>query len=328
MQAFRADRRQVVGALGAGALAAALPGARASAAAPSIQVYTTPTPGSGPYILASGPDGQVWFCENRTGKIGRLDPASGRIAEFALDDSDAQCVGIAAGADAALWFMEGKTNRVGRITVSGQIREFPVPTPKAGPNGTVLGPDGAIWFSEYDAGRIGRVTPDGVISDIAVLPRGARPLGPAATAAHVWFSDPVNNLIYRVGLNGQVSAFPAASPGAPGAPRPMIAGPDGAVWFALSDGGALGRITVDGQVTHFPLARPDAAPRGLVFVGDELWFSQNKLSSLGRMTLKGRFLADLALPSVASGPRALLRHTDGRVYVSLYDQGAIARISV
>ena len=89
-----------------------------------IREHRIPTPGSGPYIVTEGPDGNLWFCESRAGKIGCFNPDTGAFREFALADRDCMPVGIAAGADGNLWFTEKQTGRIGRISVDGVIAEF------------------------------------------------------------------------------------------------------------------------------------------------------------------------------------------------------------
>jgi streptogramin lyase len=91
---------------------------------PIIREHRIPTPDSGPYIVVEGPDGNLWFCESRAGKIGCFNPDTGAFREFPLPDRDCMPIGIALGVDRNLWFTEKQANRVGRITVDGTIAEF------------------------------------------------------------------------------------------------------------------------------------------------------------------------------------------------------------
>src|SRR5262245_62498965 len=93
-----------------------------------IVLHPIPTPQSKPYIIVFGPDQHLWFCENGTSKIGRMDPRSGRFVEFDTPTPNSRPVGITPAADGALWFCENAGNRIGRITTSGAVTEFPVPT--------------------------------------------------------------------------------------------------------------------------------------------------------------------------------------------------------
>ena len=82
----------------------------------TFREYPIPSPRSRPYILAYGPDGNIWFCESGVGKIGRLSLNDERITEFDLPSRDCQPIGIVAGADGNLWFTESSAGKVGRIT--------------------------------------------------------------------------------------------------------------------------------------------------------------------------------------------------------------------
>ena len=48
--------------------------------------YSVPAPNSEPEGITIGPDANVWFTENQTGKIGRLAPTTGVITEFSTPD--------------------------------------------------------------------------------------------------------------------------------------------------------------------------------------------------------------------------------------------------
>jgi virginiamycin B lyase len=62
--------------------------------------------------IAAGPDDNIWFCENKGGKIGRLSP-TGKVTEYRVaEDSDPFL--IIAGPDGNLWFTDEK-DRIGHI---------------------------------------------------------------------------------------------------------------------------------------------------------------------------------------------------------------------
>ena len=84
-----------------------------------------------PAGITLGPDGNMWFVEIFTDKIGRMTP-SGVITEFALPTPVSAPNDIAAGSDGNLWFTEDVGNKIGRITPAGVITEFPLPRPGSG----------------------------------------------------------------------------------------------------------------------------------------------------------------------------------------------------
>src|SRR5262249_38174762 len=67
-----------------------------------------------------GPDGAVWFANNRNGTIGRLD-SDGTLDRFTADGM-VRPWAIAAGPDRSLWFTDRRSNLIGRVTTGGDIR--------------------------------------------------------------------------------------------------------------------------------------------------------------------------------------------------------------
>ena len=144
-------------------LLAAIIGWGAVAQAQNISEFQIPTSASGPAEITLGPDGNLWFTENRRDQIGRITP-SGAITEFSLGSLSSP-IGITTGPDGNLWFTEQSGNRIGRITTSGSIVEFSIPTADSQPFVITLGSDGNLWFTEFTGGKIGRITPTGAITE-------------------------------------------------------------------------------------------------------------------------------------------------------------------
>jgi hypothetical protein len=111
----------------------------------------------GPFGIAAGSDGNLWFTESDTSNIGGISPM-GAVDDFPLSDASSGPLGIAAGPDGNLWFTEMAKNQIGRITPQGIIAEFVIPTAGSGAARIAAGPDGNLWFTESAAIQIGRIT--------------------------------------------------------------------------------------------------------------------------------------------------------------------------
>jgi hypothetical protein len=85
---------------------------------PNGQVTEFPLPGPADWVLdiVAGPDGALWFTEERANKIGRI-TTSGVLTEFPLQGAGPfrAPVGITVGRDDAIWFTD-LTGFVGRIS--------------------------------------------------------------------------------------------------------------------------------------------------------------------------------------------------------------------
>ena len=150
-----------------------------------------------------GPDGAVWFTENRANKIGRIS-RTGMVREFPLGPASGPEY-IVAGPDHALWFTE-QADYIGRITPSGSIREFEVPTRGAGTWKITVGQDRNLWFTEVSANKIARITPSGRVTEFSTPGRG-----PAAITAgpdgNIWFTESKAEHTGLVGEWGAVCRF-------------------------------------------------------------------------------------------------------------------------
>ena len=132
--------------------------------------YSIPTPDSEPGFIAAGPDGNVWFTEERGGKVAKV-TTSGAITEYAVPTDTAPFPwGITAGPDGNMWFTEDLGNKVAKVTMAGVITEYTLPTPGSEPTEIAAGPDGNLWFTEGTSnhvgpGKVARVTTSGVVTE-------------------------------------------------------------------------------------------------------------------------------------------------------------------
>jgi hypothetical protein len=82
----------------------------------TISEFPTPTSGSQPNTITSGPDGNLWFTlgNNYIGTI----TSSGTFTEYTVPTSNSGPTGITSGPDGNLWFVEGGANQIGRVNLS------------------------------------------------------------------------------------------------------------------------------------------------------------------------------------------------------------------
>ena len=131
--------------------------------------------GTGPLDIVSDPaNNLLYFTENNTGQIGRINPLAGSNAQILASETQSAVVpsgagagvnGITLGPDGNLWFTEMGVDRIGNINPTlTTINEFSAGIPAgAAPTDIVTGPDGALWFTESATNAIGRITTGGAV---------------------------------------------------------------------------------------------------------------------------------------------------------------------
>src|SRR6266540_1832628 len=181
--------------------AAATAGARSSA---------TGNIDNGPYHVALGPDGNMWFTHPDSDRIGRVTTGKKtRVKEFGAGITrGGGPEGITAGPDGNLWFTEFGGNRIGRITPGGEVTEFAAGiTQGSSPQGITAGPDGNLWFTEETASQIGRITPTGEVSEFKVSAPQPEYIA-AGPDGNLWVAEAGGNAIASISPpKGPVTVF-------------------------------------------------------------------------------------------------------------------------
>jgi virginiamycin B lyase len=121
-------------------------------------VETKQNPGA--YGIDVAGDGRVWFVEREANKIGRLDPATGKIDEFKTPGVDVPRR-MGADWDGNIWVGFHETGKLVKIDQkTGEMKAYEPPTPNSGTYLAV--PDArrhVIWVTEQTADKIARFDP-------------------------------------------------------------------------------------------------------------------------------------------------------------------------
>lgn len=180
---------------------AMLPGA-ACGAAPSAPVYFGVSRGAHPHDVAATPlrGGPVYYTAQSTGRLGVLDPKTGRFEEIALGPRSAPH-GVIVGPDGAAWITDGGQNAIVRFDPkSRQIRTWPLPHDAAGANlnTATFDQSGRIWFTGQ-SGVYGRLDPASGDMRVWQAPRGPGPYGITTTpGGEIYFASLAGSYIAHV----------------------------------------------------------------------------------------------------------------------------------
>src|SRR5271165_3558190 len=116
--------------------------------------------GAGPHDVYPAPDGTVWFTAQSAGKLGRLDPKTGKSDLMALGPGAAPH-GVIVGPDGAAWVTEGGQNAIARVDpATREVKLFPLPKERrnANLNTATFDRRDVLWFTGQN-GIYGRLDP-------------------------------------------------------------------------------------------------------------------------------------------------------------------------
>jgi streptogramin lyase len=290
----------------------------------------------GPWDIAKGHDGKLWFTEDVFGAFGTVGAGDGLLTEFPGLLLLGNPKGMAKGPDGNFWIAEsGAGGAIARVTPEGAVTEFSAGLTAGDPWDIAAGPDGNMWFVSRSAAFVGRITPAGTITEFSSgLTPGSAPTAIAAgDDGNLWFTESAApGRIGRITPDGVITEDSIGlTPNM--APTDITAGPDGHLWFTLSGGdGAIGRITSEGRIDQFDKGlTPGSAPTGIATGTDgNLWFTESASPGrVGRVTTGGQITeySDGLTPDRA--PWLITAGPDGNMwFTENAAPGAIARISL
>ena len=164
--------------------------------------YFEVTSGARPHDVAADPraGGPIYYTAQRTGKLGILDPATGKYQEIPLGAGSAPH-GVIVGPDGAAWITDGGQNAIVRYDPqTKQLRSWPLPadTGYANLNTLTVDKKNRVWFTGQ-SGIYGRVDPGRDDVKVWKAPRGAGPYGITTTpAGEVYYVSLAGNYLGRI----------------------------------------------------------------------------------------------------------------------------------
>jgi virginiamycin B lyase len=215
----------------------------ASSALAATPSYFPVPEGSHPHDVAASPspNGPVYYTAQRAGKLGILDPTSGKVEEIALG-KDSAPHGVVMGPDGAAWVTDGGLNAIVRYDPKSRtVKSWPLPEEADDANLNTLTFDrrGRVWFTGQN-GFYGRLEPTSGAMKVWKAPRGRGPYGITTTpAGEVYYASLAGNHIAHINPESGVATIiepPTARQGA----RRIWADSKGKLWVSYWNTGQVG----------------------------------------------------------------------------------------
>ncbi len=323
-------------------------GTGVSAASGPITEYRLPAGSSLPCEVEIAPDGQAWVQEVASGRLDRIDLATGRAEVYTLPVA-ATTAGIDIGPDGNLWLPELVGSQIVRVnTTTGAMTYYPMPwgtIPAAHvPVGVDVsddlefGTDGAAWFTINGLNAIGRMDiKTGVMTKYQLPTPAAGPLiikqGPPGYMA---FVESVANKIGTINMaTGAIREYRIPTPAS--VPLGITTAADGTIWFAEAVGQKIAKLNAaTASITEYSLpalsslslGNPLPFPGPLKFGTDgNLYIAEGGFflgDRIGRFDPRTLTLKQYTTPSAVSGPCDLNNEIPGEILAPEFDADKLA----
>jgi virginiamycin B lyase len=264
-----------------------------------VREYTVPA-GSHPHDVAPARDGGVWYTAQGSGRLGWLDPRTGRVRQTALGRGSAPH-GVIVGPDGAPWITDGGLNAIVRVDPrTRKVRRFPLPpsTGYANLNTATFDRQGVLWFTGQ-SGIYGRLDPRVGRVRVFFAPRGTGPYGITTTpGGAVYYASLAGSHIARINTRtGRATVLrpPTSGQGA----RRVWSDSRGRIWVSEWNAGQVG--------VYDPRKRawrewklPGSVPQAYaVFVDDQdvVWLTDFGANAIVRFDPQTAEFTPIELPS-------------------------------
>lgn len=293
-----------------------------------ITEWLVPTLGQRSRDPIEAPDGAIWWTGMYASLVGRLDPVTGAMKEYALPPS-ARPHSIVPDDDGYIWYTGNSNGTIGKLDPeTGDITEYP--TEAGDPHTAIFHPNGKLYFTSQRAGMLGRLDP--VSGDLVEVATEARPYGIVVDqGGTVWVAYNGTNKLGAVDpLTMEIQYFTVPEPRT----RIRRLGIDskGMVWFVNSSMGRIGRLNPEtGTIKEWDSpSGPRSHPYSLAVINDKIWYNESGMrpDALVRFDPETETFQSWAIPSGVG----IIRHTwvtrDGDLLIHQSSSNRVGRVRI
>lgn len=304
-----------------------------------ITEWMAPTLGSRPHDPLAAADGSIWWSGHFGNKLGRVDPRTGAIREFALPPGHGPH-GLVEDKAGNIWYTGIMKNVIGKLDPkTGMTSEYPVQKAEPasrGPHTPIFDQKGMLWFT-MQSGHVGRLNPANGEMKIVPAPSN-KPGAPTypygiqiAADGTPWYVDFRGPRIASIDAN-TMAIKEIVLPHADARPRRIALTADGAVWWADFARGTIGRY--DPKTAAFSEwlspGGKDSEPYGIASFGNEIWYSESNVrpNTLVKFDPQTQKFQTWAIPSGGGVIRNMMATKDGNLVLACSGVNKVALVEV
>ena len=245
----------------------------------TFKEWQTPTLGARSRDPIQAPDGTIWWAGQWANVIGKINPATGEMKEYALP-ANAMPHTVTLDAKGNVWYTGNKNATIGSLDPkTGKITEFKMPDPAAkDPHSAIFDAKGILWFTMQLSNRVGRLDPaSGEIKIVEMTAPNSRPYGiKIAPDGTPWFACNGRPCLVRIDPK-TMGLTEVTVPGEKATVRRLDFDRDGTIWYVNSGMGRLGRY--DPKTSEFKEwpspSGPRSHPYAIAVVDGIVWYNES-----------------------------------------------------
>jgi virginiamycin B lyase len=283
--------------------------------------WVVPTLGQRPRDPLQTKDGTIWWAGMYASLIGRLDPQTGEMREFKLENG-ARPHSIVDDARGNIWYTGNGNGTVGRLDpATGAITVYKMPDPAArDPHTPIFNRDGHLWFTLQNSNMLGRLIPETGDIRLMIMPtERARPYGiKEDSKGMLWIAYNGSHKLAKVDpQTWEVTEFSTGTPES--RIRRLALTSDDVVYYVDSARGYLGRLDpATGAIKTWPSpSGPQSHPYAIEVVDDIVWYNESnqRPDALVRFDPKTERFQSWAIPSGVGIIRHMRKTPDGNLVI-------------
>jgi virginiamycin B lyase len=244
----------------------------------TLREWTVPTLGQRARDPVQAPDGSIWWAGMWANLIGRLNPATGEVAEYSLPEN-AKPHSVTPDPQGNIWYTGNSNATIGKLDPrTGAITEYKMPDPAArDPHTAVFDQTGTLWFTLQQSNMVGRLVPSTGDIKLAKMPTAnSRPYGIVISRdGSPWVSCNGSNCLAKI--DPETMAIREFKLPEKSTSRRLDFASDGTIWYVNSSLGRLGKMDPKtGQIKEWP--SPSGAkshPYAIAVVNDIVWYNES-----------------------------------------------------
>ncbi|MEM9303094.1 MAG: cytochrome C [Pseudomonadota bacterium] len=303
----------------------------------SFESWKVPTLGQRSRDPVQAPDGGIWWVGQRGNILGRIDPASGAMKEWALPErAFPHSANVAP--DGKIWYLGNGNGTVGVLDPeTDEISEYRMPIEAAkDPHTGEFDQRGRFWFTLQRSNMVGRIDPATDEIELVTVPRErSRPYGiKIADDGSAWVACNGGPCLYHLDAD-DMTVEQIDLPNQESHVRRLDIANDDTIWYVNSGAGRLGNYDPKARTfREWPSpSGPKSHPYGIVIAGGAIWYNESGMrpDPLVRFDPESETFQSWAIPSggVYAG---ILRHTrldnDGNLLIHQSSSNYIIRVDI